>query len=201
MFAGVDLISVLHIVLLFAFVGATSVSMLVALINRLRVKRSLLVWQERTPARVPLGPALFLACVAAGLGTAAWVDYFVPAAVVIGYPAGGLFWLVAAWIGRTVVVTEYGIIHDVNRISRAVAWGRIVDYFSTTRNGQPHFVFFYLDDEDRRRRLDLPVPKRRAAAFREAVARKLDARFRFSADRLVDEETLGEQGGDPFGSG
>lgn len=198
--ASPDVLFVVHLFVLSAFVGVTSVSMLVALISRVRIQRTLLVWRTGPLTGLPIGPSLFLLVVCGGLAYAGWTGTHVPNHVLIGYPAGGVFWFVATWLARSVVITEYGIVHDVSRISRSVAWGQIVDYVATCRDEQPHYVFFYLDEDDVRRRLDLPLPHTHAASFRGIVARKLDARFQFSVKQAFDEETLDEPGGE-FGTG
>jgi len=186
-----DVLSVLHLVLLSAFVGVTAISMIVALASRLRIQRTLLTWRHGPLTSFPLGPSMFLLLVGAGFVYCGWVGQEVPATVVVGYPAGGFFWFVATWLARSIVVTEYGMIPDVSRIRRSVAWGQVVDYVRTTREGQPHYVFFYLDDDGSRERMDLPVPAKVEAEFERIVSRKLDARFAFSAKQAFDEETLG----------
>mgnify|MGYP006290279473 CR=1 FL=1 len=191
-----DALSVLHLVLLSAFVGLTSVSMIVALASRLRIQHTLMVWRHGPITSFPLGPSLFLLLVGGGFIYCAVTGQPLPASVVVGYPAGGLFWFVATWLARSVVVTKYGVIHDVSRIQQAVAWGQVVDYFRTTHDGMPHYVFFYLDDDGSRQRLDLPVPEKVAADFEAVVSQKLDARFAFSTQQAFDEETFDEQRGD-----
>lgn len=188
-----DLVTVLHRIALSAFVGVTSASMLVAVLSRLRLRRPLLVWRQFGPyrfTRFPVGPILFLLLVAGGIGHAGLTGRPVPPAVLVGYPAGGLFWFVATWLSRSVVVTEYGIVPDVHRVRRAVVWSQIVDYFTTTRDGQSHFVFFYRGSDGDRRRLDLPVPEAHAPVVREIVERKLDARFSVSGDDVYGEEGI-----------
>lgn len=188
-----DLVTVLHRIALSAFVGVTSVSMLVGVLSRLRLRRPLLVWRRSGPVpftRLPLGPLLFLLLAAGGIGHAWVTGRSVPPAVLVGYPAGGLFWFVATWLTRSVVVTEYGIVPDVTRLHRAVVWSRIVDYFATTRQGQLRFVFFYRESDGGRRRLDLPVPEVHAARVRDIVERKLDARFAVSNEEVYDEEGI-----------
>lgn len=187
-----DLIPTLHRVALFAFVGVTAVFMLVAVVNRLRLRRPLLVWRRSGAfTHVPLGPSLFLMLVAVGGGHVWLTGRPVPLAVLIGYPAGGIFWAVATWITRSVVITEYGIVRDINQGHRAVVWSQIIDYFRTTRKEQPHFAFFYRDADGERRRLDLSVPEKHASFFREIVERKLRTRFSISSEDTYDEETLG----------
>lgn len=190
--AAEDVFSVLHVVFLSAFVGVTSISMLVALIGRLRVRRPLLVWRTGPLTNIPLGPSLFLLLVAFALSVTTWTGQSVAPSAWIGYPAGGVFWFIATWLARSVVVTQYGIIHDISRVHRAVAWAQIVDYFETTRQGHRYFVFFYRDGDDSQARLDLPVPERKREAFDRLVAQKLATRLHLSPKHAFDEETLDE---------
>lgn len=110
----------------------------------------------------------------------------VPLFVLMGYPTGGVIWILAAWINESVVVTECGIVSDLRRTNRAVVWSQITDYFTKKTEGRAHFVFFYQGDEGTRRRVDLPVPDQEADLFHQFVKRKLDARFRVSVDDVSD---------------
>ena len=189
--SAADLVPILHRVALSAFVGITALSMLAVLMGRVRLRRSVLAWRRPgVLVRPLLGPVLFLLLVAGGFGHAWLTGRTVPTALLVGYPAGGLFWLAATWMLRTVVVTEYGIVHDLSRMHRTVLWGQVVDYFTTTREGCPHVVLFYRGLERERRRLDLPVPKAHATALHEIIERKLGARFSVP-DEDVSEEALG----------
>lgn len=188
--SAANLISILHYAALSAFIGVTSISMLVAIMGRVRLRRPLLVWRRPGSILHPLqGPVLFLLLVGGGVGHAWLTGRSVPPAVLVGYPAGGLFWLVATWMLRTVVVTEYGIVHDLSQVHRAVVWSQVADYFTTTRQGQPLVVLLYRGPDGERRRLDLPVPQTHAAALREIIEQKLEARFSMP-DEDVDEEVL-----------
>ena len=191
MLSAADLVPILHRVALSAFVGVTALSVLAALMGRIRLRHSVLAWQRPgVLVRPLLGPVLFLLLVAGGFEHAWLTGRTVPTALLVGYPAGGLFWLAATWMLRTVVVTEYGIVYDLSRIHRTVVWSQVVDYFTTTREGRPHVVFFYRGPQGTRRRLDLPVPKAYATTFHEVVERKLGARFSVPNEE-VSEEALG----------
>lgn len=191
MASGTDLVSILHRMALSAFVGVTSVSMLVVVMGRVRLRRPLLVWQRPgLLSRLLWGPIPFLLLVAAGGGHAWLTGRSVPVAVVVGYSAGGLFWLIATWMHRTVVVTEYGLVHDLTRVHRALVWSQIVDYVETARRGRPHFVFFYRGPDGKHCRLDLPVPQDRPAALREIVERKLEVRFAVAEEAIGKDEVL-----------
>lgn len=186
-----SLVSTLHLIALATFVGVTSVLMLVAVISRLRIRRPLLVWRRSGPlTSLPLGPLLFLLIVAAGFVHVAWTGRSVPLVVLLGYPAGGLFWFVATFLVRTVLVTEYGIVHDLTRVHRTVVWSQVADYFTTTRSGEPYVVFFYRGSNGEHRRLSLAIPKPHAEALYEILHRKLDTRFAASAREAYEEESI-----------
>lgn len=185
-----DLISTLHLLALSAFVGVTLVAMLVAVFNRMRIRRSLLVWRSGPLTALPLGPTLFLVLVAVGLAHAWETGRSMPLAVLLGYPAGGVFWLIATWILQTVVVTEYGVIHDISRPRHAVAWAQVFDYFMVTRSGRRCVVFVYRGPKGAPHRFDLPVPETQVNALDEILQRKLDSRFAFSVKQSYREESI-----------
>ena len=187
--SAIEVLWALHVVGLTGFVGATSVCMLVAILARLRVRRPRLVWRTGPLTGVPIGPSLFLGGVAGALAVAGLTGSAVAPSVGVGYPAGGLFWFVATWLARSVVITDYGLVHDLPRLHRAVAWRQIVDYVDTTREGRPHFIFFYRDADDQHRRLDLPVPDRCVDPFRRLVSAKLDDRLAAPAEQAKEEVT------------
>ena len=189
----VDLFFVMHAAVLSIFVGATSVSMLLAVISRLRIRRPLQVWRYGRVSRIPVGPTVFLVLVTLAFGATAATGGTIEPHVLVGYPAGGVFWWVATWLCRSIVVTDYGVIHDVTCISRAVSWSQITDYFVTTGDdGWTYVVFFHRDDDGMRQRLNVPVPEHQREAFEQLISRKLDTRFRCMIRKSYDEETLGE---------
>lgn len=193
MLAPDEILSVLHLLLLSAFIGVASVTMLATLVSHLRVRCTLLTWRRGRFHGLPVGPVLFTVIVSAGLAYAWGRGYVIPPSILIGYPAGGIFWCIAAFLARSVIVTEYGIIQDLNRISQAVAWGQIVDYFVASDEGRERYVFLYMDAEGmRRRRLELEVPEVHVDDFRAIVEAKLDARFAFSRQEPRDKKTLEE---------
>lgn len=195
MLHSTDVIPILHRLAVAAFVGVTSVSMLVAVLSRLRVPRPRIVWRRSGPlTRIPLGPLLFLLVAAGGIGHAWMTGRTVPLYVLVGYPAGGAFWFLATWMVRSVVVTEYGIVPDVRRVHRAVVWSQIVDYFVRRKGGSVEFVFFCRGEEGERHRFELPVPKRHALTFRRLVERKLAFRFRVASDEGLEPDELPQLG-------
>ncbi|PEN14172.1 hypothetical protein CRI94_03780 [Longibacter salinarum] len=187
-----EILFVLHAVVLSVFVGVTSVSMLLAIISRLRIRKPLLSWRRPSFLQVPIGPSLFLLVVFVAFALSMWTGHSIDPHVIVGYPAGGIFWWVATWLCRSVVVTEYGIIHDMTCINRAISWSQITDYFFAEEEGQSYLVFFYEDDEGSHRRINLPVSEHVRAPFEQLISRKLAPRFRCTMHKPYDEETLDE---------
>lgn len=188
-----ELLSGLHLALLSAFVGIASLSMLLTLISYVRVRRMLLAWRGGRFYGVPLGPACFLIAVLGGLIYALAQGHAIRPSVLVGYPAGGAFWLVAAYLARSVIVTDYGIIHDINRISQAVAWGQIIDYFTVDTKRGVRYVFFYAENGRRQQdRLEVTVPAAHVDDFQRIVEFKLKARFALSVRGESDQKTLEE---------
>ncbi|GEM_PF-482550 len=188
-------VSVLHGVVLLAFVGVAATSMLAAVAARTRLRRPLVTWHRpRALLQVALGPGAFLLLVAIGFGHAWWTGRSVPGAMLVGYPVGGIFWAVATWVRRTVVVTEYGVAVGVGQDGHTVVWSGIVDYALTTREGRPHVVFLYRNEAGERRRFDLPVPSAYRGPVRDVMERKLASRFSVPEMETGDKEALDRLG-------
>ncbi|WP_040605690.1 hypothetical protein [Salisaeta longa] len=167
----------LHIGLIGAFVTATSLTLSVAVVRRLRVRRPLMTWTCGPVTCIPLGPTLFLLLVGVGVAYQVSQGGAPPRYVVLGYPVGGLCWWAATWIARTRIVSAYGLIPELSAPERSVAWSQIRDYVQTTRDGRTYYRFFYVDSNDQWQRLDWFVPASHEAAFAALVQEKLDARF------------------------
>lgn len=191
MLYSTDVIPLLHRIAVAAFVGVTSVSMLVGVFGRLQIPRPRMVWRRSGPlTRVPLGPSLFLLVAIGSIGHAWTTGRMVPLYVLVGYPAGGVFWFIATWMLRSVVITDYGIVPDPRRVHRAVVWSQVVDYFTRRTDGEVQFVFFCRGSDGERHRFELPVPTYHVPAFRKLVDQKLAARFRVSCEELSETDEL-----------
>lgn len=183
-----DLIRTVHVALLGGFICVTLLLMLVTVANRLRVRRVVLSWRTGRFGGMPLWPALFILLVGTLMVAARVMDHRLPTLIFVGYLLGGLCWLVSVLLSGSCLVTEYGLIRNVNRASQSVAWGQVVDYFEITRGRQHGYVFFYLDAACRRRRLEVLVPPAYRERFALIVQARLDARFEYAV-----QEALGNQ--------
>lgn len=185
-----EVLTTLHHVLQLGFIGVTFLLMLVTLVNRLRVQQVRLAWRQGRWGGLPLWPTVFIGAVLAFFGITAVADQQLPLSIFAGYLVGGLFWFVAAWNSTSVLITERGIIRDANQVEEcAIAWEQIADYFEVP--GDPlRYVFFYLDEHDTRRRLELPVPAAQEEPFRDVLKAKVDARFELFLQRAYGKQAL-----------
>ena len=179
-----------HLVLMSLLLFGTSLYMLVTISNRTRVRRVLLSWRSRWFCRSSAIPLGFTALVLVTLGWTWYSNWEIHPVLSGGYIASGVFWSIGALLQQLTVVSDYGILKDVNRVNEAVAWGQVVDYFVKERGGTRRYVFFYEDGDGNRKRTSLRVPSDQREAFKEVVERKLDARFNFAVERMYGREAF-----------
>ena len=182
-----------HTVLLVLFIGITALLTVATGLNRLRIRRVVFSWGAGRLWGLPLTPTLFLAIVLPvfiyGLVSGKFPPYL-SLAMLSGYLLGGVFWYVAALISNAIVITDFGIIRNVNRIGKAVAWGQIVDYVHQCTKNRQRYVFFYMDKQGEKCRLEVTVPQAYRERFDQIVESKLDARFNFSVEQAYGRTTM-----------
>lgn len=185
-----DVLTTLHQILQFGFIGVTFLLMLVTLVNRLRVRDVVLTWHTGPFFGLPVWPLLFLTAVFGFLVVTLLTEQAIAPELFLGYLLGGVFWFMAGWFSAAVLITERGVLRDANRIEEAIAWEQIVDYFEVGDERTHRFVFFYLDGADHRRRLELAVPPGRRPAFQHLVMRKLDTRYNLPVRQVYGKKAL-----------
>lgn len=173
----------LHLLLLFGFLGATSVYLIATVICRLRVRRVVAWWLTGPVVGLPLAPVFFLAVVGTMLAYSLAAGQTLAPVVLAGYVAGGLCWMVGGALSRSAVASQYGVVPRAGCPGMAITWGQVVDYAAQERGDGTRYTFFYLDAKGQRQQLALEVPRARTESFARLVAAKLDARFAFSAEQ------------------
>jgi hypothetical protein len=127
----------------------------------------------------------------AAFGVAQWVGLAEPRiGLLSGYFLGGACWWLSSYLRLPVIVTERGIVPDLNRPQSAIAWEQVVDYFEQRQADRQRYVFLYADEEDRRRRFELDVPSCAAPSVRRLVTEMLDHRFDRRVHRVYGNEPL-----------
>lgn len=179
---------ILHVVVQCGFVGVTLLFLGITTAHRLRMRDVITSWISDP---LPAWPTAFLGLVSLFAVYAVIADHQIPLTMYAGYWAGGVFWLGAVVLSRSVLITKYGIVRHLNHEgTQIITWIQFEDYFVSAQGEQPRYVFFYEDEQGRRRRFDLVVPKQRHERFRDVVVAKLDARFERSMKQVYGKEEL-----------
>jgi len=188
-----DILNSIHGILVVLFVATTFLLLAATLVNRFRLRRIVLTWAGGRLFGFPLLPSLFL------LAMGGIFVYFYMGGnasspmqpwLLAGYILGGVQWYVAALVSNSIIVTEYGIIQSVNRMSKAISWNQIVDYVTHESQRKTAYIFFVLNDKGRKERVELEVPKQQVARFSETVKQRVDARFDFSTQQSYGTKAL-----------
>lgn len=190
MAALTNILTIAHYTLLVGFIGVTLMLLLVSVTNRLRLRNTLLVWRSGPLYGVPFRPTLFLLFLVGGITYALSTGQPLSAPVLSGYVAAGVFWFFASWVGNTTIVTEHGIVVNLNGANGTVAWGQVVDYFETGGGARDRYAFLYVDEKGARRRLEVAPPRACQKRFRQIIYTKLDARFNFTTEQTYGKATL-----------
>ena len=182
MFPDPDILLTLHTVLLCGFLAVTVLLLGMTAANRLRMPRAVCAWRVPRRDHTLLWPGGFLVVILLLMGYLLATGREVPALFYTGYLMGGTCWWLSVRLAQTVLVTEFGILRDINRRTEGFAWGQVADYVEVRRAGQRWYTFLYDDETGHRRRLDLCVPPRHQAAFGALVLDRLAHRFTLTTE-------------------
>jgi len=184
-----DIFQVVQILLLFGFLGLTSMVFVVTLLNRSNVRNLLLVVHRGRFAGLPVLPVLFVIAVATLFVIAVLSGQSSLALLYFGYIVGGALWLGSQHISRAAYVTRYGLLKSLNSSGR-IAWSQIHDCFDVkTRSGRV-FVLLYFDALGVRRRHELHVPDAKVKAFERILDRHIYWNADYASTAYVDYKAL-----------
>lgn len=173
-----EVLGFLQVVVLYGFIGVTSLFLMLTVIHRQRIEGVILEFPTGRLFGFPLRPILFVVVLTVLFIAGIFRDFAMSPVVWIGYVVGALFWGSATFVSTSVLVTEYGLVKSLTSRRGSISWGQVEDCFMRKSPGGHRFVFFYRDDEGRRRRFEVHVPQVYVEEFGEAVDDILDRRFR-----------------------
>ena len=189
-----DLLALLDLLFLCAFLGVGSTLMLVTLIHRQRVRDVVLSWlrPHHTPAWIAalaLSAVLVLVCMTLQQGHTA------QAVRLAGYAVGSAFFFVVALLSGTTLATRHALIKNVNRRwqpgssdVQMLPWQAVRDYFvRETKRGAYRYVFFFVKN-GQRARFEVVVPPAYAKDFGRLVGRQVDRRIERTASPSIPED-------------
>jgi hypothetical protein len=184
-----DIFQVLQILLLFGFLGLTSMVFVVTMLNRSNVRNLLLVVHRGRFRGMPVLPSIFVAVVTTLFLVALFRNQPSFALLYLGYMVGGALWLGSQFIARATYVTRYGLLKALGSSSR-VAWSQIHDCFDVKVGRGRVFVLLYFDALGVRRRHELFVPNAKIKSFERILDRHIYWNGDYAATAIVDYKAL-----------
>jgi hypothetical protein len=184
-----DIFQIVQILLLFGFLGLTSMVFVVALLNRSNIRNLLLVVHKNRFRGVPLLPSVFLLCVTTLFAISWLTSQPAVALLYLGYMVGGALWLASRYLSQSTYVTRYGLMTSLGSSSR-VAWSQVHDCFDVRVRRGRIFVLLYGDALGVRRRHELFVPTTRVKAFERILDRHIYWNADYTSTAIVDYKAL-----------
>ena len=168
------MILTIHIVLLAVFVLVTTLLVVMAVINRLRVRDVCITWSGHGSIKDMQWPGLLLFSVI-GLvvytGLSSNPQYLYLA---LGYITGGLCWFSAIRISSTTLITDFAVIRNTSRKGNVLGWNQITDFFVRESASSVCYVFFYREMDGTQARFELTVPRSSHDVFKKMVCRRVE---------------------------
>ena len=119
----------IHIVLLSVFVSVTSMLMVTAIINRMRIRPVRMMWHNSNLYQGVGRSFLLLLMMVAVVVYAGITNNSVYLYLGIGYVTGGLCWLIASRISAATLVTDFAIIRNTSKKGNVLGWSQVTDFF------------------------------------------------------------------------
>lgn len=193
MFAGFDLVTFFTAALVALFVGVSTLMLLAGLFRRSRFEHVRVSWGTGRLFGLPLAPTLFLAGVLGLLAYSVATGQRVFSmgwGMTAAYVGGGLCWYLGALLSGATIVTDWGLSSKVGRRHVMLPWHEVTDYVVTQHRRRSRYVFFRMDDDGHKRRVEIFVPSAVGERFQSIVEFRLDSRFDRSIQRPMGQKAL-----------
>ncbi len=166
----------IHIVLLSVFVSVTSMLMVTAIINRMRIRPVRMMWHNCNLFKGVGRSFLLLLMMVAVVVYAGITNNSVYLYLGIGYVTGGLCWLIASRISAATLVTDFAIIRNTSKKGNVLGWNQVTDFFVHEIGSKSRYVFLYKQKDGRQGRFELTVPLAYQGLFEKLVYRCVEKR-------------------------
>ncbi len=163
------------------FAVATPIISAYSVGNILRLRQVRLAWNGGRMLGYPVFSSVFLLMMALVTSLAVWQQQTHLYSTVIGLSWIGVNWFVVSVLASRRIITNTGIVKNVNEPAQTVHWTQIVDYSTEERANGVHYTFFYQAVNDKGTlsgslmRVELFVPGSHVAPFQTLVTRKLSS--------------------------
>ncbi len=178
MSAEIEILKLLQIALLIAFLGVTGLFLALSVVNRRRMDGVLVSIPVGGLFGLPVRPVVFLGVLVGILVAGILSDSSVSPLLISGYIFGAILWGAATYLSTSVFVFEFGIVRGLIDRNAYLPWSRVEDYFCHDVNRRRIvYVFLFRDETGRQRRFEVLVPRSHLMEFSEVVDDILESRF------------------------
>lgn len=163
------------------FAVATPIISVYSVGNVLRLRQLRLSWNGGRMVGYPIFSSVFLLMMALVTSLAVWQEQTHLYSTVIGLSWIGVNWFVVSVMASRRMITNTGIVKNVNEPAQTIHWTQIVDYSTEERANGSHYTFFYRSVNQNGlltgplMRLELFVPTNKVTPFQTLVNRKLSS--------------------------
>lgn len=163
------------------FAVATPIISAYSVGNVLRLRQLRLSWNGGRMVGYPIFSSVFLLMMALVTSLAVWQQQTHLYSTVIGLSWIGVNWFVVSVMASRRMITNTGIVKNVNEPAQTIHWTQIVDYSREDRSNGSHYTFFYQSVNQNGlltgplMRLELFVPTNKVPPFQTLVNRKLSS--------------------------
>ncbi len=180
--------------LIFAFLGLTSLLFVVTMLNRSAVRNVLMVFPRGRLFGFPVAPVVFIGAVLTLAAIAIFREQAADAVLYCGYAIGGILWFVSQYVAKATYVTRDGFVRWLggshSRTHSRIAWSQVQDCFEVDQKRYRVFVLLYFDGVGVRNRYEIRVPLRKADEFRMVLERHIYWSEPMSSASVIDFKTL-----------
>jgi hypothetical protein len=178
MLAEIEILRLLQVALLLAFLGVTGLFLTLSIVNRRRMDRVLVSVPVGGVFGVPISPILFVAVLLCVLVAGILAGSSVSPLLIFGYIVGAILWGVATQLSTSIRVFDFGIVRGLIDRNAYLPWSRVEDYFVRDPGRRcTVYVFLFRDETGRQRRFEVRVPRSHLVEFSEVVDDILESRF------------------------
>ncbi len=171
-----------HIVLLLLFVTVTTVLMVGAVVNRMRIQPVRMMWYSNG-LRSGFGwPTLFVMIFLAAVIYAGLKEDSFYLFLGVGYLVGGICWSIAMRLTSATIVTDFVLIRDMNSCGNVLGWNQVIDYFVHDKGKSLQYTFLYVNQEGAHNRFDVQVPRTYRQVFNRMVFRCVEKKKAFLSE-------------------
>ncbi|NNE35213.1 MAG: hypothetical protein HKN13_08260 [Rhodothermales bacterium] len=185
-----DIVETAQVLLLFAFLGLTSLLFVVTMLNRSAIRNVVMVLPRGRLFGFPFAPVAFIVTVVALAGVSVFRAQAADAIVYSGYAMGGVLWLISQSIAKATYVTRFGFVRWLGGSHSRIAWSQVQDCFEVTSRRHQIFVLLYFDGSGNRKRYEIRVPRSKVDDFRSVLDRHIYWSEPMSSTSVIDLKTL-----------